>query len=142
MQVTVRFSSIIPREGEHPDSGQRPPTSLSFPPTAREDLRLDDSLEYPMPQRHYTFTNIHAFSTAQNGDSIRTWRDVGDRAKLATNLATMLASSGLSRFFYKFVEKYTNLRPMTQAVIILEVSSASINTAVLAETVSLDSISD
>ncbi|GFV26420.1 hypothetical protein TNCV_4476291 [Trichonephila clavipes] len=38
------------------------PTSLPLPPTAREDLRLDGYLEYPMPQRHYTFTNIHVFS--------------------------------------------------------------------------------
>ncbi|GFW07730.1 hypothetical protein TNCV_3918631 [Trichonephila clavipes] len=42
--------------------GQRPPNSLPLPPTSRENLQLDGYSEYPMPQRHYTFTNIHAFS--------------------------------------------------------------------------------
>ncbi|GFW53130.1 hypothetical protein TNCV_3293771 [Trichonephila clavipes] len=37
-------------------------TSLSLPPTSREDLRLNGYLEYPIPQTHYTFISIHAFS--------------------------------------------------------------------------------
>ncbi|GFW36513.1 uncharacterized protein TNCV_1344741 [Trichonephila clavipes] len=35
------------REGEYPGGGQRPPISLPFPPTSREDLRLDGDLKYP-----------------------------------------------------------------------------------------------
>ncbi|GFU34214.1 hypothetical protein TNCV_3764881, partial [Trichonephila clavipes] len=49
-------------EGEHPRGGQGLPTSLSLPSASREDLRFDGYLEYPMPQRHYTFTNTHAAS--------------------------------------------------------------------------------
>ncbi|GFX99122.1 hypothetical protein TNCV_2493031 [Trichonephila clavipes] len=68
-------------EGEHTRSGQRPPTSLLLPqtsprvakqcevnihslapPTSREDIQLDGYLSTPMPQKHSTFTNIHAFS--------------------------------------------------------------------------------
>ncbi|GFU66175.1 hypothetical protein TNCV_2858481 [Trichonephila clavipes] len=49
-------------EGEHPRGGQGLPTSLSLPAASREDLRFDGYLEYPMPQRHYTFTNTHAAS--------------------------------------------------------------------------------
>ncbi|GFX68464.1 hypothetical protein TNCV_2004781 [Trichonephila clavipes] len=47
--------------GEHPKGGQGLLTSLS-PPTSQEDLWLDGYLEYPMPQRHHTFTNIYASS--------------------------------------------------------------------------------
>ncbi|GFV18077.1 uncharacterized protein TNCV_168811 [Trichonephila clavipes] len=48
MQVTVRFGSVLPNlEGERSGGGQRPPTSLPFPPTTREDLRLDGYLETP-----------------------------------------------------------------------------------------------
>ncbi|GFU53394.1 hypothetical protein TNCV_4421721 [Trichonephila clavipes] len=43
--------------------GQGPPTPLPLLPTTREDLRLDGYLESTlMPQKHYTFTNIHVFS--------------------------------------------------------------------------------
>ncbi|GFV60117.1 hypothetical protein TNCV_3886351 [Trichonephila clavipes] len=49
-------------ELEHPGRGQRPTTSLSLPSTSREELRLDGYTEYPIPQRHYTFINIYAFS--------------------------------------------------------------------------------
>ncbi|GFX91638.1 uncharacterized protein TNCV_3682241 [Trichonephila clavipes] len=41
----ARFHSNF--EGESPESGQGRPTSLSFPPTSREDLRLNGYLEYP-----------------------------------------------------------------------------------------------
>ncbi|GFX58224.1 hypothetical protein TNCV_4049821 [Trichonephila clavipes] len=34
-------------EGEHPEGGQMPPTSLLLPPMSREDLRLDGYLLYP-----------------------------------------------------------------------------------------------
>ncbi|GFS87378.1 uncharacterized protein TNCV_422491 [Trichonephila clavipes] len=34
-------------EGENPGGGQGPPTSLPFPPTTREDLRLDGYLAGP-----------------------------------------------------------------------------------------------
>ncbi|GFT39882.1 uncharacterized protein TNCV_3286591 [Trichonephila clavipes] len=48
MHVIVRFCSVPPPtfEGEHPGYGQEPPNSLPFPPTTREDLRLDGYLEY------------------------------------------------------------------------------------------------
>ncbi|GFY35828.1 hypothetical protein TNCV_4842041 [Trichonephila clavipes] len=46
-----------------------------------------------------------------NGDSMGTWRNLGDRAKLASFL-TSLEPSGL---FYKLVEKPLISRPMTQA---------------------------
>ncbi|GFT47217.1 uncharacterized protein TNCV_3748401 [Trichonephila clavipes] len=36
-----------PDQGRTPWGGQRPPTSISLPPTSREDLRLDSCLEYP-----------------------------------------------------------------------------------------------
>ncbi|GFV29963.1 uncharacterized protein TNCV_3100411 [Trichonephila clavipes] len=36
-------------EGEHPEGGQGPLTSLTLPSTSREDLRLDCYLEYPPP---------------------------------------------------------------------------------------------
>ncbi|GFS79082.1 hypothetical protein TNCV_4408111 [Trichonephila clavipes] len=56
--VTVRFVWFhLNFEGGHSRGGQGPSTS----PTSREDLQLDGYLEYSMPQRHYTFTNIHAF---------------------------------------------------------------------------------
>ncbi|GFV48687.1 uncharacterized protein TNCV_293001 [Trichonephila clavipes] len=47
MQLTVRFDSV-PRQvkGRTLWGGQRPPTSLPFPPTSREDLGLDGYLEY------------------------------------------------------------------------------------------------
>ncbi|GFX29169.1 hypothetical protein TNCV_3217041 [Trichonephila clavipes] len=45
---------------------QGAPTSLPHPPTSREDLWLDGYLQYPMPQRHYKFTNIHVFSGVRN----------------------------------------------------------------------------
>ncbi|GFW46510.1 hypothetical protein TNCV_4811971 [Trichonephila clavipes] len=45
--------------GEQPGVGQGPPTSL---PSSREDMQLDGHLEYLHLHRHYTFTNIHAFS--------------------------------------------------------------------------------
>ncbi|GFW33574.1 hypothetical protein TNCV_2211061 [Trichonephila clavipes] len=49
-----------------------------------------------------------------NGDSMGTWRDLHDRAKLVSclvnKLVTILASSGPSGFFWKFVEKFTNFR--------------------------------
>ncbi|GFW05305.1 hypothetical protein TNCV_3358241 [Trichonephila clavipes] len=48
--------------GEHSVGGQGPPTSFPLPPTSRVDLRLGGYLEYPMPQRHYTFTNNHVLS--------------------------------------------------------------------------------
>ncbi|GFV63142.1 hypothetical protein TNCV_3025711 [Trichonephila clavipes] len=54
MQVTVRFCSVPPQETLGVVRG--------LPPTTREDLRLNGYLDYPMPQRHYTFTNIPVFS--------------------------------------------------------------------------------
>ncbi|GFT33877.1 hypothetical protein TNCV_4383671 [Trichonephila clavipes] len=39
--------------------------TLLFSLASQEDLRLYGYLEYPMPQRHYTFTNIHVFSEIQ-----------------------------------------------------------------------------
>ncbi|GFS92719.1 hypothetical protein TNCV_1161431 [Trichonephila clavipes] len=63
MQVTVRFCSVPPQfRGRKLWGGQGHPTSPPLPPTTREDLRLDGYLEYPLPQRHYTFTNTHVFS--------------------------------------------------------------------------------
>ncbi|GFU07347.1 hypothetical protein TNCV_2656531 [Trichonephila clavipes] len=59
--VTVRFSSVHPNFEGEPGGGQESPTSLLFPPTSREDLRLDGYLV----QRHYTFINIHTFSRIQ-----------------------------------------------------------------------------
>ncbi|GFV56048.1 hypothetical protein TNCV_2266341 [Trichonephila clavipes] len=48
IQVTARFCSVSPNfEGEHPRGGHEPPTSLSFPPTSREDLWLDGYFKYP-----------------------------------------------------------------------------------------------
>ncbi|GFV61998.1 hypothetical protein TNCV_4108011 [Trichonephila clavipes] len=51
IQVTVRsvswFHSTF--EGEQPAGDQGPPTSLPFPPTSREDLRLDGYLEQKCP---------------------------------------------------------------------------------------------
>ncbi|GFT57174.1 hypothetical protein TNCV_1691881 [Trichonephila clavipes] len=47
---------------EDPGGEQRSTTSLPLPPTTPEDLRLDGYLEYPLPQRRYTFPNIHVFS--------------------------------------------------------------------------------
>ncbi|GFX81494.1 uncharacterized protein TNCV_4509011 [Trichonephila clavipes] len=42
MQVTVPQALFYPNfEGEHSGDGQGPPTSLSLPPTSREDLRFD-----------------------------------------------------------------------------------------------------
>ncbi|GFV43497.1 hypothetical protein TNCV_4592211 [Trichonephila clavipes] len=47
MQLTVRFSSVLPQiRGTNPGDSQRLPTSLPLPPTSREDLRLDGYLEY------------------------------------------------------------------------------------------------
>ncbi|GFX10360.1 hypothetical protein TNCV_1867551 [Trichonephila clavipes] len=69
IQVILRFRSVPPNfEGEHPRGSQGPLTSLSHPPTSREDLQLDSYLEYPMPQKHYTFTNIQAFSGIRTQD--------------------------------------------------------------------------
>ncbi|GFU95228.1 hypothetical protein TNCV_2125381 [Trichonephila clavipes] len=58
--IFARFHPNI--EGENHGSGQGPPTSHPLPPTIIEDLRLDGSLEYPLPQRRYTFTNIHVLA--------------------------------------------------------------------------------
>ncbi|GFV44880.1 hypothetical protein TNCV_4966341 [Trichonephila clavipes] len=56
MQVTIRFCSVPTQfRGRNPWGDQGPPTSLPFPPATREDLRFNGYLEYPMPQRHYTF---------------------------------------------------------------------------------------
>ncbi|GFT39397.1 hypothetical protein TNCV_2422991 [Trichonephila clavipes] len=61
--VTVPFYSVSPNlEGQHPRDCQGLPTSLPLPPTSQVDLWLDSNLEYLLPQRHYTFSNIHAFS--------------------------------------------------------------------------------
>ncbi|GFT90029.1 hypothetical protein TNCV_2553611 [Trichonephila clavipes] len=62
--VTVRFHPFLPKFwGEHPGGGAF--ISLSLPPTSLQDLRLDDYLEYPMPQRHNTLTNIHTLSSTR-----------------------------------------------------------------------------
>ncbi|GFV73410.1 uncharacterized protein TNCV_3389261 [Trichonephila clavipes] len=48
MRVTVRFCSIPAQlRGRKSHFGQGPPTSLPFPPSSGEDLRLDGYLEYP-----------------------------------------------------------------------------------------------
>ncbi|GFT26069.1 hypothetical protein TNCV_2332531 [Trichonephila clavipes] len=60
-KTSARFHPSF--EEEHPGEGQGLPTSHSLPPTSREDLWL--FIEYPVPQRHYTFTNIHVFSWIQ-----------------------------------------------------------------------------
>ncbi|GFW43100.1 hypothetical protein TNCV_1474951 [Trichonephila clavipes] len=66
MQVTVRRCSIPPNfDGEHFGDAQGSPISLPLPPTSLEDLRIDGYLEYPLLRRHYTFTNIYAFSRIQ-----------------------------------------------------------------------------
>ncbi|GFX26956.1 hypothetical protein TNCV_1841281 [Trichonephila clavipes] len=57
--VLARFHSNF--EGQPPGGGQRPPISLFLPPTSQEDLWLDGYLEYPMSQKHYSFTIINAF---------------------------------------------------------------------------------
>ncbi|GFT97904.1 hypothetical protein TNCV_2168011 [Trichonephila clavipes] len=66
MQVTAPFFSFPPQiRGRKPWGGQGPSSSLTLPPTTREDLQLDGYLEYPLPQRHHTFTSIHVFSGIQ-----------------------------------------------------------------------------
>ncbi|GFT90924.1 hypothetical protein TNCV_1066041 [Trichonephila clavipes] len=48
LHVTARFGSAPPNfETEHPVVDIGLSTSLPLPPTSREDLRLDDYLEYP-----------------------------------------------------------------------------------------------
>ncbi|GFX92215.1 hypothetical protein TNCV_1741351 [Trichonephila clavipes] len=71
-----------------------------------------------------------------NGDSMRTWRNLGGRANLAlllASLATMIASSenplDPSRNSWRGP---ITLRSMTRAVIFLEVSATPINRAVAA----------
>ncbi|GFT17884.1 hypothetical protein TNCV_4910571 [Trichonephila clavipes] len=48
IQVTVQFGSVfhLNFEGEHPEDGQRSPTSPLHPPTSQKDLRLESYLEY------------------------------------------------------------------------------------------------
>ncbi|GFX56751.1 hypothetical protein TNCV_494991 [Trichonephila clavipes] len=43
----ILFSSTSILEGEHLEGGQGPPTSFPLPPTSRQDLRLNEYLEYP-----------------------------------------------------------------------------------------------
>ncbi|GFU54602.1 hypothetical protein TNCV_2160751 [Trichonephila clavipes] len=57
-----RISQECSKKEENFGGGHFPSASLPLTPTTREDFRLNDYLEYPMPQRHYTFTNIHIFS--------------------------------------------------------------------------------
>ncbi|GFV66406.1 hypothetical protein TNCV_4898871 [Trichonephila clavipes] len=59
---STNWFGSIPTLRDHTVSGQGPSTSTPLPSTSREDLRLDSYLEYLMPQRHYTFTYIQAFS--------------------------------------------------------------------------------
>ncbi|GFU76816.1 hypothetical protein TNCV_4519731 [Trichonephila clavipes] len=67
MQVKLRFCSVPPEfRGRTPWGGQGPPTSLPLPPTTREDLRL----EFPIPQRHFSFTNFHVFIGIQTAPQL------------------------------------------------------------------------
>ncbi|GFW39360.1 hypothetical protein TNCV_1833431 [Trichonephila clavipes] len=58
--IWLVFTPILRESTLGEDQGS--PTSHPLPRTSQEDLRLDGCLEYPMPRRHYTFTNIHVFT--------------------------------------------------------------------------------
>ncbi|GFY02122.1 hypothetical protein TNCV_5099831 [Trichonephila clavipes] len=72
---------------------------------------------------------------------MRTWRNLGGRAKLASflvdelvtlatilaSLVAMLVSSEPSEIFWKLMDPSTNVKLMTRAVIFLEVSVTPIN---------------
>ncbi|GFX03387.1 hypothetical protein TNCV_4633991 [Trichonephila clavipes] len=62
---TIWFGSTpILRENTLEDA-QGSPNSLPLPPISQEESKLDEYLDCPMTHRHYTFTNIHAFSGIQ-----------------------------------------------------------------------------
>ncbi|GFS87578.1 hypothetical protein TNCV_2941751 [Trichonephila clavipes] len=61
--TTVWLSSISISRESTLGSGQEDPTSHPFPPTSREDMRLDENFEcHPLPHRNKIFTSIHALS--------------------------------------------------------------------------------
>ncbi|GFX80697.1 hypothetical protein TNCV_758041 [Trichonephila clavipes] len=99
----MKYNEIPPAKGLEVDlslpvtltTTQGPPISLPLPPTSRDDLQLDSYLENPMSQRHYAFTNIHAFS------GIRT--------------QALRHSSQRRKPLYRMVSRDLNTRPVSEA---------------------------
>ncbi|GFV88451.1 hypothetical protein TNCV_1242641 [Trichonephila clavipes] len=65
--VSTSFKMLENHEKEHRSGGQGLPTSLPFPPTSREDLRLDGYLKYPLAVKALYIYKHHCLLWVSSG---------------------------------------------------------------------------